>query len=118
MFLLFAESTKALQNQRVVTIESVIMEPSEKNTKNPKLSMYIRFFNHGINSEYWQFGFYMLGTSFYQSFDNEQKHNLKLRMDICDEQNNCSKLRYEKTGSIRNTDSSQGCTTILAPKAI
>jgi hexosaminidase len=58
----------------------------------------------------WQFGFYMV-----RPFISQQTFNPKLQLQICNAQNTCTKLSYQKNASIFLADKSAGYTTILMP---
>jgi hexosaminidase len=67
------------------------------------------------NIPMWEFGFYLLGAPLVTFISENQKVNPRLVMEICDEANYCTGLKYQKSTKITDIDLSQGYTTILSP---
>jgi hexosaminidase len=98
-----------------ITIQSIHLGKINSDKKNQS-STVINFINNGATLDRWQLGFYMPGTSFFKFVTDKKTLNADLDLQICDQQQNCSELEYEKAANIRENDSAQGYSTILAPK--
>ena len=87
----------------------------EGDTKNEEFSVKISL-TANENVLTWQLGFYM-PRSFYALTSNTQSINPRLKMSICDSQNNCKELIYQQANSVEDNDKSAGMITILAPQS-
>lgn len=99
-----------------ISIKAVQIETTNPDVEISELSILVNFTNYGASVDRWQLGFYM-PSKFYKLVNDDLSYNPKLRMEICDSQNNCTQLHYKKAETILENDFSQGYTTILAPIA-
>lgn len=112
--LLISCNSNYFNKKITISIKSVQIETTKPDIETSELSIFINFTNYGTSIDRWQLGFYM-PSKFYKLVNDNLSYNPKLRMEICDNQNNCTQLFYKKAETILENDLSQGYTTILAP---
>jgi hexosaminidase len=107
------ESSSTIENFNI-EVKSVEVTPIVRPKKPNEVSIVINFVNKGETIDKWKFGFYMPGTSFCKLANDTQDINPNLVMEICNLDNKCATLQYDKATKITDKDLSQGYTNILS----
>lgn len=95
-----------------IKISKITMDVDQK---NDEYSLNINLINEGENIDNWQIGFYMVGSSFHKQHTASRDYNQNLITEICDHNNSCVEIIYQKTKSVTDIDLSQGYVSIFKP---